>query len=123
MRRPVTRSFPTLLACGILVLGLVQVGAALAAGRLVESQLVESRVETVGRLGRANLAFLAAFLAVFAVGIALMALSGPLLAEWSGARPYRQLSDTAPWKWIGFLLGGFLLGYRAGGRGGAGGRG
>ena len=93
--------FPTLLACGILVLGLVQSGAALRTQGPTLS----------GRIGRGNLAFLAGFLVLFAVGIALLAFSGPLLAEWTGAPPYRQLSDTVPWKWIGFVLGGFVLGY------------
>lgn len=92
--------FPTLLAVAILILGVVQTAAALRA-----------KTASTGRLTRFNLSFVAAFVVLFAVGITLFTHTGQLAAEWLGPAPYRQLSDTAPWKWIGFCVGGFLIGY------------
>lgn len=93
--------FPTLLACGILALGLAQCAAA----------AVRPRPAGAGGPSRANLLFLAGFIALFAVGIAAMTITGPVLADLFSDRSYRQLSDTAPWKYLGFVAGGLLLGY------------
>ena len=44
-------------------------------------------------------------------GLALMLLTGPILA-WivtGGETPYRVLRATAPWKYLGFALGGTVM--------------
>jgi hypothetical protein len=62
------------------------------------------------RLTRANLIFMLRFLAMLAIGFALMRYSGPLLVWlFGGDQEYRNLRDTAPWKYIGFFLGGSTL--------------
>lgn len=71
----------------------------------------ERRTEPQGSLDRGNLGFLARLLLVFVVGMSLMRWSGPLAADVvrlfdTELAPYRLLRDTAPWKYIGFLLGG-----------------
>ena len=61
-------------------------------------------------LTRANIAFVLRFLAILAVSFALMRYSGPLLVWlFDGDQGYRNLRDTAPWKYIGFLVGGSTL--------------
>jgi hypothetical protein len=93
--------FPTLLAWGILALGALQCANA----------LLRSPPESAGALRLGDLGFLAGFATLFAAAIALMATTGPVLAELFSDRSYRQLSATPPWSYSGFLLGGLLLGY------------
>lgn len=59
-------------------------------------------------LTRANLLFMLRFLLILAIGFALMRWSGPLIASMFDA-DYRVLRDTAPWKYIGFFVGGSLI--------------
>lgn len=75
---------------------------------------LERRTEPQGSVDRDNLGFLARLLLVFVAGTALMRWSGPLAADavrlfQPDLAPYRLLRDTAPWKYIGFLLGGGTL--------------
>lgn len=92
--------FPVLLALGILALGVLQVAITLF-----------SRPQgSGGRITRSNLVFLSGFLVVFASGLWVMRHAGPLAATLGEAGPYRALSDTAPWKYIGFVAGGLLVG-------------
>lgn len=57
-----------------------------------------------------NLLFLAALLSLFGLAFAVMRWAGPALVGLvtlmsDDPRSYRDLRDTAPWKYIGFLLG------------------
>jgi hypothetical protein len=61
-----------------------------------------------------NLRFLFRFLVTCALGFALMRWTGPLAVALAnlagdGELSYRALRDTAPWKYIGFLVGGTFL--------------
>lgn len=61
-------------------------------------------------LTRANLVFVLRFLILLAIGFGLMRYSGPLLVWlFAGDQEYRNLRDTAPWKYVGFFLGGSTL--------------
>jgi hypothetical protein len=62
------------------------------------------------RLTIAHAAFLARLAAWLILAFALMRWSGPLTVEMLGVETdYRALRDTAPWKYIGFVLGGTAL--------------
>jgi uncharacterized membrane protein YdcZ (DUF606 family) len=77
--------------------------------------ILESRVSTeIHRISRRHLKFALISFFVFVMSIALMRWSGPLalfLSQYSSDNQlqYRELRDTAPWKYIGFLLGGSVL--------------
>lgn len=92
--------FPTLLTLGILTLGMLQVAVALR----TRSKPSEGRIE------RCNILFLAGFLAVFFIGIGVMQAAGPLLVALMDAGSYRALSDTVPWKYVGFVFGALIVG-------------
>ncbi len=101
--------FPVLLAAGILALSLVQVAVALAGRRRDGADAAPAP-----RLDRGDLVFLAGFHAIVFASLALMAFLGPLLVSALGAAGlmdarYRQLVDTAPWKYVGYLAGGFAM--------------
>ncbi len=55
---------------------------------------------------RYNLAFIGAISIFGIVGILLMRWTGPIAASLFAADEYRLLRDTAPWKYIGFVIGG-----------------
>ena len=58
----------------------------------------------------ANLRFLAWFLALLIGSFLVMRHAGPALGWLTGQETeYRLLRDTAPWKWVGFATGGFVL--------------
>ncbi|MDE0305760.1 MAG: hypothetical protein OXI87_12920 [Albidovulum sp.] len=59
-------------------------------------------------LGLANFGFVAAFVALLAIGLSIMRYSGPGVAELT-ANDYRPLRDEIPWKYIGFVSGGSFL--------------
>ncbi|MFK7754737.1 MAG: hypothetical protein AB8B51_19600 [Sedimentitalea sp.] len=72
--------------------------------------LREARANHQPTLNRANLAYVAALLGLLIGVFAIMRWAGPLAVLLSGEdTPYRALRDTAPWKWIGFGLGGTVL--------------
>lgn len=72
---------------------------------------VERRAEGQAVPDPANLAAAAALVAVVGIGLVVMRHAGPV-AVWlvnaatGGELEYRLLRDDAPWKYIGFLLGG-----------------
>jgi len=67
----------------------------------------ERRAEQQPALKLENVLFIFAFLCCLAVALTLMRWAGPLAAAlFSDAESYRLLRDTAPWKWIGFGIGG-----------------
>lgn len=101
--------FPGLLAATLLLLGLVQL--AVAAVRRWRGRAQRAP----GAITMANLAFLARFLAIVLTGLALMYGFGPLTVAALKAvglleQSYRQLIDTVPYKYLGYLLGGGVLG-------------
>ena len=67
-----------------------------------------------GELTPHNFKFLAAFMFIMAVSLAMMYWLGPLTVSalnsigWLDAS-YRALSDTAPYKYIGYVVGGFAM--------------
>lgn len=61
-------------------------------------------------LTRGNLAFVLRFLVILVISFGLMRYSGPLLVWlFGGDQGYRNLRDTAPWKYVGFFLGSSTL--------------
>ena len=65
-------------------------------------------------LNRQNLRFIATTLGIAVLAFLVMRYAGPLAVSISNGLSgtelqYRLLRDTAPWKYIGFLLGGTLL--------------
>ncbi|MEM7438913.1 MAG: hypothetical protein AAF393_04885 [Pseudomonadota bacterium] len=58
------------------------------------------------QLTGANLRFLGLLLCTLAVTFAVMRWAGPLAANLWAEVEYRVLRDTAPWKYIGYFLGG-----------------
>ena len=57
-----------------------------------------------------HITFLTALLATVAISFALMRWLGPVAAMIGGAEgEYRNLRDTVPWKYIGFVAGGTFL--------------
>jgi len=63
---------------------------------------------------RANISFLAALIGVFLLSMSLIRWSGPLsvlMAKALGltSQDYRNLRDTVPWKYVGFVIGGTTL--------------
>lgn len=91
--------FPVLLIGGMMVLGAVQVVRAL----LIPSKASET-------LDAGNLKFLAVFLLIFGIGIVLMRWTGPILVWAFDVGSYRNLSDTIPWKYLGYIVGGLWMG-------------
>ena len=103
------------------------VGDALAptmAGLLLAVSGLALSVGSLRRPGRnllvaGNLQFIVSAAACVAVALLVMRYSGPLIASITVGE-YRPLRDTAPWKYIGFVLGGGILiaglGYIAEGR-------
>ena len=75
-------------------------GLALAAGSL--------RKTGKDLLGTRNLQFILSAAACIAVALLVMRYAGPLIASITVGE-YRPLRDTAPWKYIGFVLGGGIL--------------
>jgi len=111
-REPGDAFFPVLLASALAALATLQVVLALL-GRGSRAPARGSDPDA-GRLTRRNLRFLLAFHGIVLAGIALMWGLGPAtvaLLKAAGVLEldYRQLADTAPWKYLGYLAGGFLM--------------
>lgn len=62
--------------------------------------------EDAPRLTLGNLGWLAVLVALVTVSLFVMRYAGPFAASLLSETPYRSLRDTAPWKYIGFVLGG-----------------
>lgn len=97
--------FPVLLAVLLLALG---------AGQLLFSLFGSRPPAPPGRLSSDNLKFLVGSYAIVATGLAIMYWLGPLVVETLRAlnateHTYRQLTDTAPYKYLGYVTGGFLM--------------
>lgn len=63
------------------------------------------------KLSASSIAFALALLALFTIALTFMRYAGPAtvtLFESTGM-DYRALRDTAPWKYLGFVLGGMVL--------------
>ena len=57
-----------------------------------------------------HLTFMGALVAVLVVGFLIMLNAGPIAVSlFGGDSDYRLLRDTAPWKYIGYLLGGIFI--------------
>lgn len=105
IREPGDAFFPVLLAWTLLLLSVVQLSGALTE---------KFRQATGGKLTWANLRFLVLLYAIIFAALALMYWLGPVV---TGAlrhagiidQTYRELVDTAPYKYIGYLAGGFLM--------------
>lgn len=96
---------PTAYAIGIIIVGACM---AISARRGTTSD------PTIPGLDRKNAIWILAVAAILACSIVLMATLGPLTVQIANAlewetRSYRQLIDTAPYKYIGFAAGGFCM--------------
>ncbi|MEP4039424.1 hypothetical protein [Pseudophaeobacter sp.] len=89
---------PSFAAAGMLLAGLVMLVRAIV--------LVPNGLHRV-----ISPVFLVTSCLVMALGLTLMQVSGPLIVWlwFSGETPYRLLLDTAPWKYIGFVIGGSFM--------------
>ncbi|MEZ5649035.1 MAG: hypothetical protein R3E87_00635 [Burkholderiaceae bacterium] len=101
---------PTALALGIGLCGLGLLVQSLRKPVRRRRDLVDAGHDGVG-FTVANLRFIAVFAALMVVSLTVMRWTGPLLVwlfdEAGGS--YRALRDTAPWKYAGFLAGGWLM--------------
>lgn len=75
---------------------------------------VERKAQNQSKPSVAGLAFIARLLVIIFVSLLVMRFAGPV-AVWitntlqGGDLEYRLLRDTAPWKYLGFFLGGTLM--------------
>jgi hypothetical protein len=97
--------FPVILASLMGLLGAIQVCFAL---------FKPSARAQAGRLDSGNAVFMAGFCVIVGVGLALMYWCGPavvgaLKSVGLTEHDYRQLTDTAPFKYIGYVVGGFVM--------------
>jgi len=97
--------FPVILA------GLI---ALLSVGQLAGALFGRKAQPAPGVLTSNNLKFIILFYAFVLIGLTIMYWLGPLVVEaLRGAgvidNTYRQLTDTAPYKYLGFVTGGFLM--------------
>lgn len=66
--------------------------------------------KSFGYISTRNIGYLAILFLIISIGLALMYWMGPLFVAMLGvAKSYRLLVDTIPYKYIGFLTGGFLI--------------
>ena len=98
--------FPTFLAIAMAVLS-----AALVAVQLL---IRGADIEDSGSLDRSNVFYLLSLAALIAVSFVLMNSAGPAVVRLLEGMnleigTYRELRDTVPYKYVGFILGGFLL--------------
>ncbi len=97
--------FPVILASMLLVLSAAQLLGALF-GRKPQAPS--------GKLTAENLKFLVVFYVIVLIGLTVMYWLGPLVVETlrsMGAidQTYRQLVDTRPYKYLGYVTGGFIM--------------
>lgn len=58
----------------------------------------------------ANVTFVGIQIAILVIGFLIMLYAGPLAVSlFSGDTEYRLLRDTAPWKYVGYFLGGIFI--------------
>lgn len=97
--------FPIILASLIIILSMGQLAVALFSSKPQPES---------GRLTANNLKSLFLFYVIVMTGLAIMYWLGPLVVDALRAASffdstYRQLIDTAPYKYLGFMAGGFLM--------------
>ena len=85
-------------------LGPTVAGAVIAVG----AALLLLRPAQGHAISRQNLIWLASLFGLFALSLILMRYAGPVALAWSETG-YHPLRATAPWHYIGFLLGGTVL--------------
>lgn len=100
--------FPILLAITLALLSLIQIVLSVSRARS------SGDVVQVNKLSLANLRFLALFLVITFSGLTIMHWLGPLVVSSLNAfgildGSYRQHTDTAPYKYIGYVVGGFSM--------------
>ena len=98
--------FPILLAATLAALSVVQLATAILRP--------PPGSEPQPRLTVRNIRFLALFVAIIAAGLVIMFWLGPTVVWVMQAlglteAEYRHLTDTAPYKYIGYVVGGFLM--------------
>lgn len=101
--------FPVLLACTIFALGLVSILLSLSRQR--PTKIVQP---VTGTITLADVKFLCVFHAIVLSGLGVMFWLGPAVVEVAnGLRgtdaTYRQLIDTPPYKYIGYVAGGGMI--------------
>ena len=99
--------FPTLIVLAIAVLGALQIIASL------RDRMAGRRSVALG-LSLSNVRFLAEFLLIVGVGLTVMYWLGPAVVLVLNAvgfleGSYRNYTDTAPLKYVGFVVGGVVL--------------
>lgn len=107
-REPGDAFFPIILASTLAVLSAIQLVLAVLRPRPQTDDAPQARLTTH------NLKFLATFLAFTGAGLAIMYWLGPLTVSAMQAlglteADYRNLTDTAPYKYLGYVVGGFLM--------------
>lgn len=100
--------FPIILASTLAVLSTIQLALAVLRPRPAPDGA------TPARLTARNFRFLATFVAFTGAGLVLMYWLGPLTvwamqAAGLTEADYRNLTDTAPYKYLGYVVGGFLM--------------
>ncbi|MDF1776648.1 MAG: hypothetical protein P1V13_11485 [Rhizobiaceae bacterium] len=75
--------------------------------------LLEGKSDTPPAIDAASVKFVARIFAMLVLSFVLMRYAGPLAVQVVNAiqgndLEYRLLRDTAPWKWLGYVLGGTL---------------
>lgn len=62
------------------------------------------------RIGFENLTFIVTLVGVLVLGFVIMLYAGPLTVAITGVQgEYRLVRDTAPWKYIGYFIGGVFI--------------
>jgi hypothetical protein len=97
--------FPIILASMLMVLG---------GGQLLGAMFSRKPQAPPGKLTADNLKFLFVFYGIIAVGLTVMYWLGPLVVDSLRAvgmidHTYRQLVDTVPYKYLGYVVGGFIM--------------
>ena len=97
--------FPIILASLLLILG---------AGQFLFAAFGRRPQTPSGRLTSDNLRFLLVSYTIIFAGLSIIYWLGPLIVESArhlGAieQTYRQLTDTVPYKYLGYVIGGFLM--------------
>ena len=100
--------FPMLLAGTLLILSAVQLLSA------AMNRAVRDADSGIGKISPENLKFLFVFYAIVLGGLTVMYWLGPLTVKALRITgvidlTYRQLVDTPPYKYLGYLVGGFLM--------------
>lgn len=99
--------FPIMLAVLLVILSVIQLASALFKGKSIDA-------EPSPVLKLRNFKFLFIFILISFTGFTIMHWLGPLVVSLLNAigaldATYRQLTDTAPYKYIGYVVGGFLM--------------